>query len=759
MVIQNAQIFSLFDFTFNAFALLSLLAVAINVVLIFLIASRSQQAPASRWFILTLCCLIIWGITEALSRFSVISEAGVLWEIMGLLGWGFMAPVFLAFTLVYVGDDKFLRSGVRQLLLFGPAFFFLMVGWNTDLITNWHADQWQRVYYGWEAAEASYFWVVILWLESLFVTSLVFLFQYWRKQKEAVKRKQTAIIIIAVLIPIIGGSITNAILPILDIQVFQAAVLLTSVMGLLITYAILKYGLFEIKPTAVVSNIVETMNEILIVLNTTHTIEFANKAVVTVLNYKKEDLVGQHFREVLKSDWDTFYEEIIKPVYRGRTVSGVELELLSASGEEIPVSFSASPLVDQKGGTFGLVGVAVDIRKIRELFADVTAERNKLNTTIESIADGVIALDFEGNVITINPAALKMLGLGENDIAGKNADNILKAFDKDKRVLFKDLIVRKKLPQDTIVSQIENLKLTTNFGRQVFVNLTSSAIREGEEVGLGAIITMSDVSKEKELEEMKLDFVSMAAHELRTPLTAIRGYLSVLQEELTKNLSKEQRSFLDKAFISSSQLAALVENLLSVSRIERGAMKLETISQNWKIVLREMVTSFTPLANEKGIKLTLNCPDDLPPVSVDKFRISEVLSNLIGNALNYTNQGGTVELSAEFDKKENMVVAHIRDTGQGIPESAISHLFTKFFRVSGVLEQGSKGTGLGLYISKAIVNMHGGNIWVESELGKGCTFSFTLPIAASKGKLIRSHKAVVVKPRRTFIKKPKLAVK
>ena len=246
---------------------------------------------------------------------------------------------------------------------------------------------------------------------------------------------------------------------------------------------------------------------------------------------------------------------------------------------------------------------------------------------------------------------------------------------------------------------------------------------------------------------MKLDFVSMAAHELRTPLTSIRGYLSVLQEELGTILDKEQRSFLDKAFISSSQLAALVENLLSVSRIERGALRIEVEPADWEPIVHEAVNNFDPQSKEKDIKISIKFQEKkLPKVLVDKFRISEVLSNLIANAISYTHPGGNITISAIQKGKE--VETSVADTGQGIPESAIPKLFTKFFRVSGVLEQGSKGTGLGLYISKAIVDMHGGKIWVKSALGKGSIFSFKIPTASQSA--IKGLENT--KTKRTFIK-------
>ena len=718
----------LLDFTFNSYALLSLFALVVNTTLIYLIASQGLQVSANRWFIFVLITLVVWSATESLSRFSGNPVAADFWGSIGSLGWIFVAPLFFGFTLSYIGKEGLISTVSRQIMLFGPAVLFLFLDWTTGLISIHDPALFEKVYYGWSSPTAPFFWAVLLWLDSLLVASVIVLVWYYRKQDYKNVRRQTLIFIVAVLIPILGGSITNGLLPILKIEVFPAAVILTSVMSLLITYAMLKYRLFSINPATVVSNIVQTINEILIVTNPAHRIEFVNDAVESVLGYKKEKLVGQPFQNLVKGDWEEFKNRVMDQVYSGESVSGVELSLVSADGQNVPVSFSANPLKDSKGSIYGAVGVATDISKIKQLFADITAERNKLTTTMESIVDGVLALDFDTKVIMINSAALKMLGLKGEQVLEKKLDDVISMSEGNERLRAADLLPKAVLKEDTILVQKNDLSISTLLGREVFVNLTSSAIKEGNEVGLGAIITLNDVSKEKELEEMKIDFVSMAAHELRTPLTAIRGYLSVLQEETQKSMTKEQKSFLDKAFISSSQLASLVENLLSVSKIEKGAMKLEQEETDWKEVLEENFNNFIPLAKEKNIKFTLNNLDDLPKVFVDKFRVGEVISNLIANAINYTKTGGSVTVSAEANEKE--VTTHVKDTGQGIPERAIPKLFTKFFRVSGVLEQGSKGTGLGLYISKAIVDMHKGRIWVESKIGIGSTFSFTVPLAS-----------------------------
>ena len=261
--------------------------------------------------------------------------------------------------------------------------------------------------------------------------------------------------------------------------------------------------------------------------------------------------------------------------------------------------------------------------------------------------------------------------------------------------------------------------------------MLSGQIKEGPTVNLGCILTLHDISKEDALESMKLDFVSMAAHELRTPLTSIRGYLSVFMEENSKNLNTEQNMLLGRINIAGEQLMALIENLLSVSKIERGVFGIQLAPIDWPTNVASVIEDFKNRAEEKKQQLEYIPPTmPIPTIEVDKLRINEVLSNLLANAIAYTPERGQIKVSIEF--KDNQVVTHIQDTGVGIPEEALPHLFTKFFRISGKLEQGSKGTGLGLYISKSVVDMHKGKIWVESTFGKGSSFSFSIPVKEAR---------------------------
>lgn len=360
----------------------------------------------------------------------------------------------------------------------------------------------------------------------------------------------------------------------------------------------------------------------------------------------------------------------------------------------------------------------------------VASERNKLSVILSGIRDAVIAVDLNRNILTFNASAERVTGYSASFAIGKPINKIISLFDQNTKLLPFDYCPIRTDGFEGVVFSKTDLKLIGADTKQSFVNLTASQIKEGKHVNLGCILTLHDITKGKQLEEMKLDFVSMAAHELRTPLTSIRGYLSVFMEENKDKFTITQNMFLHRISIAVEQLTALTENLLSVSRIERGVFAVSMQVIDWVATVRETIDEFVGRAWDKKIGLILVEPQKpLSFVKADKLRINEVLSNLLSNAISYTHTGG--KISVAIEQKGQEVITHIKDTGVGIPRNALPHLFTKFFRVTGKLTQGAKGTGLGLYISKAIVETHGGHIWVESEVNKGSTFSFSLPTTSS----------------------------
>lgn len=373
----------------------------------------------------------------------------------------------------------------------------------------------------------------------------------------------------------------------------------------------------------------------------------------------------------------------------------------------------------------------LDIRLINEELESeksvIMGERNKLSVVLSGIEDGVIAVDLHHNILIFNAAAEQLTGWKAKDVIGKSLQEVIRVYEQNEELALNIYAPIRIDGYEGIVAKRDAVKIVGLNEHSSFVKLIAGTITEGKIVGLGCILTLHDITKEKELEEMKLDFVSMAAHELRTPLTSMLGYLTVFMKESASKYSGEETLFLNRIKIAAQQLSALVENLLSVSRIEKNTMTVNKVATDWHKLVEQTVNEFQQRASEKQITLKLIPPQQpLPHVLVDPLRVTEVLNNLIANAINYSANGTHVTIWE--DLQDSMVVTHVQDTGHGIPKDALPHLFTKFFRVSGKLEQGSKGTGLGLYISKAIVELHGGKIWVTSEVGRGTIFSFSLPI-------------------------------
>jgi PAS domain S-box-containing protein len=370
-----------------------------------------------------------------------------------------------------------------------------------------------------------------------------------------------------------------------------------------------------------------------------------------------------------------------------------------------------------------------EMEKEKEL---AEAEKNKFKIVLEGISDGLIATNLDRKIVTINRAAEKILGYKPYEVIDKYIYEVLSLWDENgKEVRVDDYCPLKKDDFEGIVFSKSNLKLSGKNNKESYVNLISGKIKEGQAIKLGMILTFHDVTEEQELEKMKLDFVSIAAHELRAPLTTVLGYLSFLSKpETLAKLNDYEKEFLARATLSSTNLNKLIENLLAVSKIEQGRMIIEPNEIDLSIIINKTVNSFQDIAKNKGLILQYLQPQkSLPLVIADPDRIEEVLANLINNALNYTEQG---KITISVHQEGPFLVTAVSDSGKGIPQEAMTHLFTKFFRVKGKLEAGSKGTGLGLYISKNIITAHKGKIWVESQLGIGSTFYFSLPIAYPK---------------------------
>jgi signal transduction histidine kinase len=272
----------------------------------------------------------------------------------------------------------------------------------------------------------------------------------------------------------------------------------------------------------------------------------------------------------------------------------------------------------------------------------------------------------------------------------------------------------------------ERVRIQTDGRNHIFDMIAT--FNKGESHGIETIIMLFDHTDRYQADDAEVSFVSLAVHELRTPITILRGYIEVFEDELGPKLDDEGREFLNKMQISSNMLSTFINNILNVVRIDNDDMKIHMKKENWLIILNNAAKEFATRAQTRQRKLLVSFPKELPDVAADRVSVYEVLSNLVDNAIKYSKSGGEIIISTYV--KEGMIETTIQDHGIGIPVNVIDHLFDKFYR-SHRSRDNVGGTGLGLYLSKAIVEAHGGTIWVKSAEGKGSTFGFTLPLYES----------------------------
>jgi signal transduction histidine kinase len=360
-----------------------------------------------------------------------------------------------------------------------------------------------------------------------------------------------------------------------------------------------------------------------------------------------------------------------------------------------------------------------EIDQLKKLSASLSAERDKLSFVISNMKDAVLVLDEKQQIVVFNQAAEELTDQKSLEVIGHAFDSVLKFNFHNSPFKLSDL--------EATATQLEAITLLGAGKKETQVKPFLKKITLPEESAVEYVLTLTNLSKEKELEKLRLNFVTIAAHELRTPITYIKGYLSFLLDTAKKKLSREEQEFLEKAFVGTNNLAYLTENLLAVSNIETKAMALQKEEADWVPLVEEVVNKYRPVAAWKEVKISVYSPKTkLPKVKVDKFRIGQVLDNLLSNAVDFNKEKGKIDVSIQVQGKE--VITSISDTGIGIPKEKLPELFTEFFRFSGPLVQASKGAGLGLFIAKYIVENHSGKISVESQLGRGSTFSFSLPI-------------------------------
>ena len=359
-------------------------------------------------------------------------------------------------------------------------------------------------------------------------------------------------------------------------------------------------------------------------------------------------------------------------------------------------------------------------------------EAAKSQAVLEGVADGVIVTDAEGKIVLFNAAAERILGLPRAKAAVRGINEMLGLYGAQARDWMRQVAQWAEAPESYAADDYLAARLEIG-ERIVSVHLAPAMM--GDEF-LGAVSVFRDVTVEVEAERAKTEFVSTVSHELRTPMTSIKGYVELLLMGAVGELSEPQHNFLSIIDSNVNRLTVLVNDLLDISRIESGRIALSPETIYIEALLEQVVTEMEGRSLNKSLALQAEIPESLPQVFADPDRVAQVLTNLIANACQYTPAGGDIIVSAEArmgdshpESYSKEVWVQVRDNGIGISEEDQAKIFDRFFRADDPAVQEASGAGLGLSIVKSLVEMQGGRIWVESQLGEGSTFTFSLPLA------------------------------
>lgn len=353
---------------------------------------------------------------------------------------------------------------------------------------------------------------------------------------------------------------------------------------------------------------------------------------------------------------------------------------------------------------------------------EVESRRAYLEHLLKALPLGVFVFDADGNLQFANDKGQSYMDIEYKDTIGMHMDKVLPLSYQSDENIEKWIAINKesKIKNDGFWERVGLVHIDAT--RNIF-DVVAHYNKE-DSAGMELVMILHERTEQYMADETELDFVAVAAHELRGPITIIRGYLDVFEDELKGTFTVEQLGLLQKSIIAAEQLSDTVNNILNVARIDQEHMTLHIRESKWEDIITEAYENLKLRSIVHGRELKLELPESLPTIAVDRASILEVINNLVDNAIKYSPEGG--EIIVKVSHEGNFISTTVQDFGIGIPKSVVGNLFKKFYR-SHRTKQAVTGTGLGLYISKVIVDSHGGNIWVRSTENKGTTFGFELP--------------------------------
>jgi PAS domain S-box-containing protein len=445
------------------------------------------------------------------------------------------------------------------------------------------------------------------------------------------------------------------------------------------------------------------------------TIVRANQTILNWLGHAHDELVGaRRFQELLTIPGKLFYENQFAPLLRLQGfVNAVAFDLVRASGDPLPVLVTSVRQDDATGRPALVASIVLDATDRRSYERELLLARRRaeqLAAIVTESSDAILSLAPDGTVQTWNAGATRLLGNAATEMVGQSLWKVLNPPSVE--AIDAALRAGRAVQLEAVATGADDRRV------DVSAVLTPHPGHLGELAVISAILR--DISERKALERQQRDFISMVTHELRNPLASIRGYAQIMRRR-----GEYMERGLDVVLTQSRRLERLIGDLLDVSRVEAGQLQLRREETDLVELVRAAADQAQALTRAHEVRF--EAPERALVGRWDRDRLEQVLQNLLTNATKYAPDEGTIIVRVEDHECE--VRVSVADEGPGIAPDALPHLFGRFFRSESARSSGAEGLGLGLYISRNLVEAHGGRIWAESTLGQGSTFTFALPYA------------------------------
>jgi PAS domain S-box-containing protein len=450
-----------------------------------------------------------------------------------------------------------------------------------------------------------------------------------------------------------------------------------------------------------------------------------NEMAMKLTNLKKQEVIGKRFNILvgLFSEEDMKkHTDAIKSAMMGSEINDYETELITPGGIRYKFSFSCDCIKEDKK-VQGIIIRGRDITQRQRAWDELVRLEEKYRILAETSADGVITIDPLGRLTYVNPAFENMCHRRKSQILA----TLFRDYLSDDSVYFFQQLFIDARKKDEKIENVE-LELVHANGDIIPLEVNIAPFKKDNEFA-GMVCTIRDITERrrvenelKKSERLKTEFMNIAAHELKSPVTPIKGYLDLIIS--SKDANDQIKDWAKVSLRNAERLLKLVNDILDVSRLDTDTMRFEMEKIETIEILSEIVEDMKPAVENKNIKFIAEIPKELPSIVGDRYRLSQVLKNLLVNALKFTDHGS---ISIKADKKEDYIIITIKDTGIGISKNEVRKIFNKFYQAYTGDDRKNEGTGLGLFICKEILQKHGGKIWVKSTLGKGSTFFIQLP--------------------------------